>query len=76
MHELSSTLRQDVSHFSDTTEMTEGSPTYLFNVLTECHTLIKNDLNIPHSVTGGQSKAMQSKRLVRHHVSTILGTSF
>lgn len=44
MHDIfSMTARQDVSIFRDIAQMHEISPTYLFNVLTELHTVVKND---------------------------------
>lgn len=44
---------------------------YLFNELTEGHTLIQNDSNIPHVVTADQSNTIQGKHLVRNNVSDI-----
>lgn len=35
---------------------------------TELYILVKNDPNIPNSVTGGQGNALLSKHLVKHHV--------
>lgn len=41
--------------------MKDISLTYLFNVHTEGHILIKNDFHVLRSVAGGQSNAIQRK---------------
>lgn len=68
---ISITLRQDVFNFSSISQIIEISPSYLFNVRIEGHILVKNDSKIPDSLTRGQTNAIQSKYLVRCHVSKI-----
>lgn len=56
--------------------MKESSPAYLCNVCNEGQILIyKNNFRISYSVTEGQDNVIQSKYLVRRHLSDSLGSS-
>lgn len=56
--------------------MKESNPAYLCNVCIEGQILIyKNNFRISYSVTGGQGNVIQSKYLVRCHLSDSLGSS-
>lgn len=54
---FSTRMIQHISNFWDIVQIQRSSPMYLFNMHTEWYILVKNDPNIPHSVTGGQSHA-------------------
>lgn len=41
----------------------------MINMHTRRHILVKKDSKIPHNVTGGHSIAMQTKYVVRYHIS-------
>uniref|UniRef100_A0A3P9B1Y6 Rad60/SUMO-like domain-containing protein n=1 Tax=Maylandia zebra TaxID=106582 RepID=A0A3P9B1Y6_9CICH len=56
--------------------MEESSLTYLFNMCVEGHVLVKHDSKVPHSVTGGQGNAIQSKNLLRYHISKIFRAEY